>query len=1081
MPQNNIGPTGTSQLFCPYKAIGYVTDGNPFSINRLGNETFLTTSIGKSFQVYKLDHLRVSLVSKITNDNITCIETSGHETYVAVKNDIIVYNRNDIVRTYKKHKSNILGLLIVGNILLSYDIDNYLVIIDINERSIIDNIHLIQNSTITSIIHPDTYINKFLIGYANGNIELWNIRSNKRIHNFTSHINYFKQYDSEYICPSISCMEQSPAYDIIALGFESGDILLINLKLDKVLFSFKQDEGTVTSLTFRTDSGAEKFPYMISGTNDGRLHVWNLGTPSSNVNENIVLNDYKMNSRTNLERKLQSTVDDAHLASVSKVHFLHGEPIMISSSLDNSIKIWIFDNPDGTMRLLRSREGHTGNPLKIRYYGARTNSTMRENTQATNCEVVSAGSDGTIRLFNTAIESQNREMSQRRILDTLGMRRRNQKLPIAIGFDFSETRQKEWGNMVTIHKNHINAYVWRYKDKAATDMILRPPDSKKKSGDFSSGDHMKHSTSVCVSLCGHFCLVGSKGGNIHKYNLQSGIHRGTYPQGPNRSLDPNIKRKSATPGNIFHEHKVITEIGKTGTKSNINSNLHIAEDEIEEGHNLDVNGLFIDLTNSVMVSCGLDGMIMFWDFQNHKLLHKVSHNTPQLLLHGFRDSNYVAIAGQDRILRVYDITTYKLSRRFDGHSREITDLAFTPDGRQLLSSSVDSTLRVWDLATGRCLSWLLFDSPILTMAMSLSGEYLCVGQADKEGIYMYADRSLYETLHLWKEQTSPIPISDSLVRVDEGLNSAQSYNDENKSEPDKSTQSTQKLSESIWKESSEPRGEGAITMSLTSRAYWTTLFNLETIKERNKADAAPILPASVPFFLPSTMNTGPSDNQNDKSMKSNRLPDKKRKNEENNAEDIMIASNWDNGDEDDEDDNFYSGHSSRILSINEKKKSKHEELIVNVDGSKATNQKLMVKRCKLVGFIFQEYPNCNPAEEISKEGRILNYLKSLTPPAVDIEIRSLCRHENDDDGITLLHCIIDWLQRNLQKGENFDVLQAYLHRTLTIHSEILLKVPSLISALTKLKNVHKSSCDRFRNIIQQNLCIVQLYSNIKAL
>jgi U3 small nucleolar RNA-associated protein 21 len=152
-------------MYCPYKAIGYVTDGNPFSINRLGNETFLTTSIGKSFQVYKLDHLRVCLVSKITNDNITCIETSGHETYVAVKNDIIVYNRTDIVRTYKKHKSNILGLLIVGNILLSYDIDNYLVIIDINERSIIDNIHLIQNSTITSIIHPDTYINKFLIGF----------------------------------------------------------------------------------------------------------------------------------------------------------------------------------------------------------------------------------------------------------------------------------------------------------------------------------------------------------------------------------------------------------------------------------------------------------------------------------------------------------------------------------------------------------------------------------------------------------------------------------------------------------------------------------------------------------------------------------------------------------------------------------------------------------------------------------------------------------------------------------------------------------------------------------------------------
>lgn len=41
----------TTALYYPYKAVGYVTDGNPFFINRLGDETFLAVSIGKSFQV----------------------------------------------------------------------------------------------------------------------------------------------------------------------------------------------------------------------------------------------------------------------------------------------------------------------------------------------------------------------------------------------------------------------------------------------------------------------------------------------------------------------------------------------------------------------------------------------------------------------------------------------------------------------------------------------------------------------------------------------------------------------------------------------------------------------------------------------------------------------------------------------------------------------------------------------------------------------------------------------------------------------------------------------------------------------
>ena len=38
-------------LYVPYKVVGYVIDSNPFSVNRLGDETFITTSIGKALQV----------------------------------------------------------------------------------------------------------------------------------------------------------------------------------------------------------------------------------------------------------------------------------------------------------------------------------------------------------------------------------------------------------------------------------------------------------------------------------------------------------------------------------------------------------------------------------------------------------------------------------------------------------------------------------------------------------------------------------------------------------------------------------------------------------------------------------------------------------------------------------------------------------------------------------------------------------------------------------------------------------------------------------------------------------------------
>ncbi len=51
-------------LYLPYKVVGLVTDGSPFVVNKLGNETFITIPIGNMFQVFRADRLTPILVSK---------------------------------------------------------------------------------------------------------------------------------------------------------------------------------------------------------------------------------------------------------------------------------------------------------------------------------------------------------------------------------------------------------------------------------------------------------------------------------------------------------------------------------------------------------------------------------------------------------------------------------------------------------------------------------------------------------------------------------------------------------------------------------------------------------------------------------------------------------------------------------------------------------------------------------------------------------------------------------------------------------------------------------------------------------
>ena len=43
---------------------------------------------------------------------------------------------------------------------------------------------------------------------------------------------------------------------------------------------------------------------------------------------------------------------------------------------------------------------------------------------------------------------------------------------------------------------------------------------------------------------------------------------------------------------------------------------------------------------------------------------------------------------------------FHLDLNTGGHSARVTDLAFTPDGQELVSSSDDKTIRIWDWRSG---------------------------------------------------------------------------------------------------------------------------------------------------------------------------------------------------------------------------------------------------------------------------------------------------------------------------------------------------------------------------------------------
>ena len=74
----------------------------------------------------------------------------------------------------------------------------------------------------------------------------------------------------------------------------------------------------------------------------------------------------------------------------------------------------------------------------------------------------------------------------------------------------------------------------------------------------------------------------------------------------------------------------------------------------------------------------------------------------------------------------------QLVRTFKGHTKEVTDVAFSPDSKRLASSSHDATVRIWDTATGKELHTLEKAHRFIAecVAFSPDGKWLASGGWD---------------------------------------------------------------------------------------------------------------------------------------------------------------------------------------------------------------------------------------------------------------------------------------------------------------------------------------------------------------
>jgi WD40 repeat protein len=91
------------------------------------------------------------------------------------------------------------------------------------------------------------------------------------------------------------------------------------------------------------------------------------------------------------------------------------------------------------------------------------------------------------------------------------------------------------------------------------------------------------------------------------------------------------------------------------------------------------------------------------------------------------DGKRLLTSSGDTTLRLWDTDTGKQLRVFSGHTEGIVAAALAPDGRRVLSGSRDKTVRLWDATTGKQLDQMTCPDEVYCVAFGPEGKALSGG------------------------------------------------------------------------------------------------------------------------------------------------------------------------------------------------------------------------------------------------------------------------------------------------------------------------------------------------------------------
>jgi WD40 repeat protein len=189
---------------------------------------------------------------------------------------------------------------------------------------------------------------------------------------------------------------------------------------------------------------------------------------------------------------------------------------------------------------------------------------------------------------------------------------------------------------------------------------------------------------------------------------------------------------------------------------------HDAVVHVLTGHDSRVSALAVAPDESWLASAGDDMMVRIWDPHTGQTRHVLTgHTSPVSALATGPDGSWLVSAGgdlygdQDAAVRIWDPRAGQIRHALIGHTHQVSALAVAPDGSWLASAGYDSTVRIWDPHTGQ-IRHILTDHTYSVSGLAVAPDGSWLASASDDGTVRIWDPHAGRTLNTLTGHVRPV-------------------------------------------------------------------------------------------------------------------------------------------------------------------------------------------------------------------------------------------------------------------------------------------------------------------------------------